>query len=190
MHRREALKNVALLMGTAISATTMSVLFEGFTLPEHEKNTVNFTADQEKILAEFADVIIPTTKAAPGAKAANVGPFIAMMIKDCYTAKQQLAFAEGLKQMEAKAVNDYSKDFLAITVQQRNKLIADLREEAIAQKNSKPASYQFFTWARDLTILGYFSSEIGCTQARAYLPIPGKYDGNAPLKPGQKSWAT
>lgn len=190
MQRREALRNVALLMGTAISATTMGVLFEGFTLPEHEKNTVSFSADEEKVLAEFADIIIPSTKGVPGAKAAGVGAFIAMMIKDCYPAKQQLAFAEGLKQMEARASKDFSKNFLALTVAERTKLVGNLREDAIAQKASKNASYQYFTLARDLSILGYFSSEIGCTQARAYLPIPGRYDGSAPLKPGQKSWAT
>jgi hypothetical protein len=43
--------------------------------------------------------------------------------------------------------------------------------------------------SRDLTLLGYFSSEIGCTIAREYLPIPGKYDGNADYTPGQKAWA-
>jgi len=194
MHRREALKNVAFLLGGAISATTMGVLFESFTLPENEKNYVSFTADQEKVLAEFAEIIIPTTKSAPGAKAAGVGKFIPMMVKDCYPAKMQQAFAEGLKEMEAKSLKDFNKEFLLLTVAERTKLVGEIRDETIIKKKADKAAKKnegyFFVIARDLTILGYFSSEIGCTQARSYVAIPGRYDGAAPLKPGQKSWAT
>ena len=64
--------------------------------------------------------------------------------------------------------------------------MTDLTAEAIANKK-RPS---FFMIARDLTLLGYFSSEIGCTEAREYLPVPGRYDGNADYKPGQKAWAT
>ena len=194
MQRREALRNVAFLLGGAISATSMGVLFESFTLPENEKNHVFFTADQEKVLAEFADIIIPTTKSSAGAKAAGLGKFIPMMLRDCYPASMQKAFADGLKDMEAKSLKDFNKDFLALTVAERTKLVGDLRTDTIAQKktdktNKKKNDY-FFVIARDLTLLGYFSSEIGCTQAREYIAIPGKYDGAFPLKPGQKSWAT
>jgi hypothetical protein len=42
---------------------------------------------------------------------------------------------------------------------------------------------------RALTIAGYFSSEIGATQALEYLPIPGRFEGAVPMQPGQKAWA-
>lgn len=194
MQRREALRSVAFLLGGAISATSMGVLFESFTLPESEKNHVFFTADQERILAEFADIIIPTTKSSAGAKAAGLGKFIPMMLRDCYPATMQRAFADGLKDMEAKSLRDFNKEFLALTVAERTKLVGDLRTDTIAQKKTDKANKKkddyFFIIARDLTLLGYFSSEIGCTQAREYIAIPGKYDGAFPLKPGQKSWAT
>ncbi|MFQ3173094.1 MAG: hypothetical protein ACI8W0_000179 [Flavobacterium sp.] len=186
MDRRKALKNVAFLLGTALSSSTIGVLFESFTLPEDEKNQVFFSGTDEEILAEFADIIIPTTKLSPGAKAAGVGAFIPMMIKDCYPAPMQHAFASGLQEMESKAITDYDKSFLALSSEQRQKLVGDLRTETIDKK----IPYSFFSIARDLTLLGYFSSEIGCTQAREYLPIPGKYDGNAEYKLGQKAWAT
>ncbi|EIA07615.1 gluconate 2-dehydrogenase subunit 3 family protein [Flavobacterium frigoris] len=186
MDRRKALKNVAFLLGTALSSSTIGVLFESFTLPEDEKNQVFFSGTDEEILAEFADIIIPTTKLSPGAKAAGVGTFIPMMIRECYPPVMQLAFSSGLKEMESKALKDYNQNFLSLGIDQRQKLVGDLRTETIEKKEP----YSFFTIARDLTLLGYFSSEIGCTQAREYLPIPGKYDGNAEYKPGQKAWAT
>ena len=43
---------------------------------------------------------------------------------------------------------------------------------------------------KELTVLGYFSSEIGATQALAYDKVPGGYWGCLDLKPGQKGWAT
>jgi hypothetical protein len=186
MNRREALKSVAFLMGSAISATTMGVLFENFTLPEKEKNQVSFSATDEEILAEFADIIIPTTAASLGAKAAGLGSFIPMMIRDCYPAKMQEIFASGLKAMQYKCSKDFNKDFLSMSAAERQNLMTSLRDETIAADKSP----SFFLIARDLTILGYFSSEIGCTQAREYLPVPGRYDGNADYKPGQKGWAT
>jgi hypothetical protein len=186
MDRRKALKNVAFLLGTALSSSTIGVLFESFTLPENEKNQVFFSGTDEEILAEFADIIIPTTKLSPGAKAAGVASFISIMIKDCYPAAMQHAFAAGLKEMESKAIQDYNENFLNLSPDQKQKLVEDLRTETIEKKQP----YSFFTIVRDLTLLGYFSSEIGSTQAREYLPIPGRYDGNAEYKPGQKAWAT
>lgn len=186
MDRRRALKSVAILLGTAISSSTLGVLFEGFTVPENEKNRVSFTAPEEEILSEFADIILPTTKSSAGAKAAGVGTFISMMVRDCYPAEMQLIFASGLKQMEEKCMTMYNKNFLSLSIEERQKILVDLRTETIAAKQTA----SFFTIARDLTLLGYFSSEIGCTQAREYLPIPGRYDGSAEYKPGQKAWAT
>ncbi|MCX2572975.1 gluconate 2-dehydrogenase subunit 3 family protein [Pedobacter sandarakinus] len=194
MQRREALKNVAFLLGGAISASTMGVLFESFTLPENEKNFVSFSAQDEKIFAEFADIIVPTTKSSGGAKAAGLGKFIPMMIKDCYPAQMQTSFANGFKQLQDKSMKDFGKNYLALSAAEKTKLMVDLRLMAIAQKEAKVEENKdltyFFVTARDLTLLGYYSSEIGCTKAREYVLVPGRYDGNAPLKPGQKSWAT
>lgn len=185
MERREALKRVAYLMGGAISATTMGVLFESFTVLDKSK-MVNFSVSDEAILAEFAEIIIPTTLACPGAKAAGLGAFIPMMIQDCYPNHLQEIFASGLKAMDDKCFAKLGKNFVTASEQERTSIVTELRDEAVANKR-KPS---FFTLARDLTILGYYSSEIGCTQAREYVAIPGKYDGSAPLEPGQKAWAT
>ena len=194
MHRREALKNVAFLLGGAISASTMGVLFESFTLPENEKNFVSFSVQDQKIFAEFADIIVPTTKSSAGAKAAGLGKFIPMMMQDCYPKEMQTSFARGFKQLQDKSMQDYKKNYVSLTVPERTKLMVDLRLMSIAQKDTKSEENKdlvyFFVTARDLTLLGYYSSEIGCTKAREYILVPGRFDGNTKLKPGQKSWAT
>jgi hypothetical protein len=38
----------------------------------------------------------------------------------------------------------------------------------------------FFEHCRQLAIMGYYSSEIGCKQERVYVPVPGHYDGKYP----------
>jgi len=219
MDRRDAVKSVAFLIGGALSATTIATLFDSCTQPG--KNSENlFSADQEKLVTELADIILPTTAKSPGAKAAAVGPFITMMIKDCYPEEAQKAFVKGLEDLEARTKKEYSKSFLEIGVKEREQLLRKVREETIASQKTesdqiaeaqkleetkaqqqsakenianpmamkeKPMKKpQFFAIARDLTILGFFTSEIGATQAYEYIPIPGKYDGDYKIKPGQR----
>lgn len=96
MERREALRNVALLMGGAISATTLGVLFDGCNSPARKDL---FSKEQQDMLADLADTIIPETST-PGAKAAGVGPFIKMMLEECYPEDAQNVFAKGLKEID------------------------------------------------------------------------------------------
>lgn len=194
MDRRDALRSVAILLGSAISAGTTEILFSSYTIPQAEKNAVTFSAAQIRTLTEISDVIIPTTKSSPGAKIAGVGKFIPMMVNDCYPAKQQQSFFRGLTDFEIQVNKAYGKSFALITLAERKKMLMILRDETIDQKKSrKPDKIDlayFFTVTRDLTSLGYFNSEVGCTKAREYIAIPGSYDGATVLKPGQKSWAT
>jgi hypothetical protein len=185
MERREALKKIAYLMGGAISTTTMGVLFESFAVLEPENNTYSYLATDEDILAEFAEIILPTNSSSPGAKAAGLGAFIPLLIKDCYPTKLQEVFKNGFQDMLTKCKTKFNKEFLNLSIEEKNQLMSELKQETI-DANSEPS---FFLLARDLTILGYFSSEIGCTMAREYLPIPGRYDGNADYRPDQKAWA-
>lgn len=209
MNRREAVRNVAFLMGGALSATTIGVFLEGCNSTTTKAKGILFTEDQQKLITEVADIIIPTTSS-PGAKAAGVGPFIAMMIKDCYPDEAQKAFVKGLEDLDKQAKDEYKKSFLELTVAQRQELLGKLRDatvaatktekEKIAQqkvpettsilpKDKPKMEPRFFSIIRDLTLLGYFTSEIGATQAYSFVEIPGRYDGNVPLKPGQRVWS-
>jgi hypothetical protein len=224
MDRREAVKSVAFLLGGALSATTIATLFDSCTAPG---NGADFTADQEKLITEIADIIIPTTKKSPGAKAANVGPFIVLMMKDCYPEDAQKAFVKGLEDLEERSKKAYKNSFLAITVPQRQELLTKIKDETLdaikiekdksdankagekvvkdenkeikpeiekpgnplAVKEKPKSAPQFFAIIRDLTILGFSTSEIGATQAFEFVEIPGKYDGNMTIKPGQRVWS-
>jgi len=48
----------------------------------------------------------------------------------------------------------------------------------------------YFRMMKELALLGYFTSEIGCTQALRYMETPGRFDPCVPYSPGEKSWAS
>lgn len=218
MDRRDAVKSVAFLIGGALSATTIATLFDSCTQPGKSNGNL-FSADQEKLVEEIADIILPTTAKSPGAKAAAVGPFITMMLKDCYPEEAQKVFVKGLEDLETRAKKEYNKAFLELPATERMALMTKVKDETIAAqkaekeelekaekdtktteaqtspvkaapiKDAKKSKPMFFAIARDLTILGFFTSEIGATKANEYVEIPGRYDGCADLKPGQRVWA-
>ncbi|MES2276732.1 MAG: gluconate 2-dehydrogenase subunit 3 family protein [Bacteroidota bacterium] len=210
MDRREAVRNMAFLMGGAISVTTMGALFESCNRPATDKagSLLTFSADQQAMITEIADMIIPTTDT-PGAKAAGVGPFITMMMSECYPDKAQKVFMDGLADVDTRAKALFSKGFMDLSTDQRSAVLKAIAEKTAALKaedkkkdeadkpkevagtrgaKKKGKSY-FFQIIRELTLLGYFTSEIGATKALVYLPVPGKYEGSIDLKPGQKAWA-
>jgi hypothetical protein len=61
--------------------------------------------------------------------------------------------------------------------------------DAVNKKPKKKGDPYFFQLIRELTMLGYFTSEIGASKALVYVPVPGRYEGTTTLKPGQKAWA-
>ena len=50
-----------------------------------------------------------------------------------------------------------------------------------------PAHY--FRMMKELTLLGYYTSEIGCTKAMRYIETPSRYDACVPYAPGEPTWA-
>jgi Gluconate 2-dehydrogenase subunit 3 len=114
MKRREALSRVALLMGGALSAPTLMAFSEGNALPLNSGAAFSLTPAQQALIAEVAEHIIPRTTT-PGAKDAGVGPFIELMLKDCYKAQEQQNFLNGLADLDEQATKAHSKKFLETT---------------------------------------------------------------------------
>ena len=121
---------------------------------------------------------MPTTNT-PGAKAAGVGDFIEHVIRYCTAPKQQEAFLQGLAQTDALSQATFGKEFAQLDGPQRIDIVGRLTQ------NEKP----FFLILRELTVVGYFTSEIGATQTLDYVAIPGRFQGDIPLKAGQRTWA-
>ena len=186
MERREAVKYISLLLGgTLVGANAFLTGCKS-----EEGKAMTFSQDDIAYLDEVAETILPTTST-PGAKAAKVGQFMTVMVTDCYTEADQKVFHEGMDQLNDAAEKKFSNDFMKLTPQQRQELLVQLdSEQKEYQKNKKkedPSHY--FRMMKELTLLGYFTSEIGSKQARRYVPVPGRYEGCIPYKKGDKAFA-
>ena len=206
MDRRDAIGRVALIMGGAV---TGAEFFISGCKSNATKVRGLFDADNLAFLNEVADTILPTTAASPGAKAANVGQFMAVMVLDCYGPKDQEIFLEGAKKLNEASQKKFSSKFMDITPPQRTELLISLDKEqkdyytqqyknrgADAAKHKGDTKYKtadipnhYFKMIKELTLLGYYTSEVGATKALRYMETPGHYDGCVGYKKGDKAWA-
>lgn len=183
MNRRDALKSFALMMGgTMIGA---SALLTGCA-PEHQIKDLNFTPEDLAFLDEIGETIIPTTDT-PGAKATKIGEFMKMMVHDCYDAEQQKAFIDGLNTIRKEFKEQKGADFMDAGAEDRLAYLNGLQEQYKASGDARQPI--IINMLRDLTVLGYFTSEIGATQALNYVEVPGRFEGCIDLKPGDKAYA-
>lgn len=220
MNRREAIHRVALLLGGSVIGANL--FLEGCTRPAASKG-VEALFEQANIdfLNELAEAILPETST-PGAKAANVGAFIPVMIRDCYAPADQNAFVEGLAGVDQRAQQDFGKKFMELGAEERLQFVNTLdieakefqkergkkvkeQQDALKEKEgetlgemdlkskldaiSESEANHFFTMLKQLTLTGFFTSEVGMTKALRYVKIPGKYDGDYPYKKGDRAFA-
>lgn len=211
MNRRDLLKQIALLTGGAVIGGELFLTG----CKTGAKADAGFTAANISLLDEVAETIIPATST-PGAKAAQVGEFMKVMVTDCYTQRQQDAFVSGIGELDEACKKMNSKGFVESTPEQRKAFLISLEKEAkefnqkrddadkpLREEHKKKneglawkdhtefegAPSHYYTMMKQLTLLGFFTSKTGMTETLRHVPIPGKYDGNLAYNKGDKAWA-
>ncbi len=176
-----------------------------------------FSARDVAFLDEIAETIVPAT-GTPGAKDAKVGAFMALMVSDCYAPEEQETFRDGMRRVDEAARKAAGVAFVQATPQQRLAVLTAFDRQAHRQayeaeaeerrrKGLSPlppygsaeaeeapiggseAPAHFFRTMKGLALLGYFTSEIGCTRALRYVEVPGRYDPCVPYVAGTPAWA-
>lgn len=180
--RREAVIHLAALLGATVVGPRLAAAT--FTTQAH-----GFTAAEVALLDEIGDTIIPPTDV-PGAKATGIGEFLAMMIADCYDADDRQSIRDGIGRLAAAYTDRFGGEFVTGSPANRTTLLDDLDREQRRHHETLPpdAPPHYFRVLKELTILGYFSSEIGATEALRYAEVPGGYDGDAPYTRGDRAW--
>lgn len=185
MNRRELLKLIAATTGTAmIGGTAVSMLSGCASQP---KTPLVFSPDNIVLLDEIAETILPRTET-PGAKDAKVGEFMAVYVADCYTPDEQAIFHQGLLAFEETCYATYQRNFMQLQPAEREAFVSKL--DTVARANAAAGNIQYFTMIKQLTLFGFFTSEVGATQVLRHVAIPGRFDGELPYKPGDRAWAT
>jgi len=187
MERRELIKTIAVLTGAAFVGGGILTGCKA----ELQLGGATFSKDDILFLDEVAETIIPATST-PGAKAAKVGELMKVMVNDTYSEKDQAVFHKGIMALDEASKKANGKSFMDATAEQRTALLIALDTEAKAYQKTKKGddAAHYFTMMKQLTLLGYFTSKEGATQALRYLPVPGKYIGDYPYKKGDKAWAS
>jgi gluconate 2-dehydrogenase gamma chain len=194
MNRREALKRTAWVMGGVISAPAIMGILKGCKAePKIDWKPEFFTQPQASIVSEVAEIIIPKTDT-PGAKDVGVPGFIDSILHDCYSKEDQERFTTGLASFDEEAKKAYGDTFMDLEPAQQQEYVKKIHDEAIkAEQTTQPAPKRpFILMMKELTMLGFFTSEPGATQVLQYDPVPGAYKGCIPLSEAGngKTWAS
>lgn len=184
LQRRELLRRAAWLLGGAVSAPAALAILQGCSAKESADAPAALkvlNAAQFATLSEIAEIMIPRTETS-GAKDAGVPAFIDLVLDAVYADADRQRFTDGLATFE-KAAGDSGKAFLEREPAERTMLVQQALDSALESKaNPKP----FILMARELTLLGYFTSKVGILDNMEYVPVPTAFNGCVPLSQMKK----
>ena len=198
MNRREVLQRAGLVLCYAVSTPVMMGIMKGCkAAPELTYKPDFFTEDQARIVSEVAEIIIPKTDT-PGAKDTGVPAFIDKILKECYKKEDQDRFMTGLKSFEEDAKKVYGDSFIDLDPAKQLEHVKKIHDAAVeaekiemadAHKGEKPVR-PFILMTKELTVVGFFTSQPGAENVLHYEAVPGAYHGCLPLSEVGKTWAT
>jgi hypothetical protein len=186
MERREVIKLITLATGAALVGGEL--IFTGCTPDKKPVGGSLFGQKDLDLLADIAETIMPRTHT-HGANDAGVAEFIAGTVNRCYFEPDQQTFMAGLVTIEENSRSRYGKRFGRLTSGQKTEMLQDLDREARAYIRPDGGTAHYFTMMKQLTIYGYFTSEIVQKEVMRHVPIPGSYDGCMPYNEGDPAWA-
>jgi len=186
MNRRDALKRTALIMGGVLSAPTLSALMNGCHAPGENGEGTHFTSWEKDMVKDMVDIIIPRTDT-PGAVDAKVPAFVVMMMQECYPKDDQDDFHDGLTVFNKWSKKHFKKEFLNLNDNQKETAVTRVDKEVLTGEIDSDA-LNFYWTLKELTMLGFFTSETGATETLRYRQTPGNYEGCIPYEKGDKAW--
>ena len=183
MNRRDALRATTLVVG-GLMLTSNGLVFTGCARDREPPPIAGrvLNEDDQALIEQIADTLLPTTRASPGAAAAHAGPEINLLLTDCYGPEAQVRVVTGLRDFRQSCDAKFGRAFNSLAPSQREQLLREIDAEALAAKG------HYFALVRELAERAYFSSEIGLTKARRWTIEPGRWVGCVPLTPGQPAW--
>jgi hypothetical protein len=176
--RRVFLQGASTLMAHAALPQVLEVFLAGSaSAAQAGRPPAFFTAAELDAVRLLVDLILPETDS-PAASAADTHGFVDLAASACATRLQQQTLRAGLADLAAAGFATQSEPERVHWLTQRATADAKLDYDG-----------SFFKILKDYTMVGFFHSEIGATQALAYEKVPGGYQGDIPLTAQQKAWA-
>lgn len=188
LNRREALLHAGALLGGAMVGS--AALLSGCATRDARPADELFSGRDVELLDWIAETILPATDT-PGAMAAGVGVYMTVMVADTYTKDEQDVFRQGLGKVERMSLAEYGTPFVTASAEQRTALLVrlDAEQHAYMQDRRGDEPVHYFRMLKELTLSGYFTSEIGYYRAMRYVETPGRFDPCVPYAVGDRAWA-
>lgn len=185
--RKEAIKRTALLMGGLVFApSALGVLNGCKARPGVDWNPRYFNRERARLVTVLSDIIIPETDT-PGASQAGVPAFIEEMVFTFYTEDVREQFLSGIDSFNDLARESHGNRFAELDPDMQHQFADEQNRHAL---EGVQLERPFFLVMKELTIMGYFTSEAGAKETLRYEKVPGYYEGCIPFEDIGKTWAT
>jgi hypothetical protein len=166
MNRRLVLKQLAMATAGAMLLPACGVDPKKVSIAlDH----LNVNGDDEELLAEIAETIIPATNT-PGAKAVGAHLFTFVMIDDCLNKAEQEKYLKGLRSFNETAKKIGGKSFLKASPEERLQILTAIEKD---KDNFSEEIKTFYSRTRQYTVQGYTASQHFLTDIKPYQLIPG-----------------
>ncbi len=216
MNRRDAVQYISLLLGGTLigsnyflegckSKTGVSMVFtpEDISFLDEVADTIlpptKTPGAKAAKVGQFMTVMVNDCYEAADQKIFHEG---ISKLDEASDKKNGKSFMESTPQQRHDLLADLDKEaiaykkktdayFDAFIDEKKRELALQKDKEGIDPKTVKMREdpNHYFRMMKELTLLGYFTSEIGCKQARRYVETPGKFEGCVPYTKGDKAWA-
>lgn len=133
-----------------------------------------FTPAEMATITILGDIIIPKDEVSGSASDAKVPEWIEFIVKDM--PEHQVPMRGGLRWLDIQCLKRYEKAFKDCTQQQQMEMV----DEIAWPKKAKPEMAQgvaFFNLVRNLTVTGFYTSEIGVKDIGYKGNTPNKWNG-------------
>jgi gluconate 2-dehydrogenase gamma chain len=181
--RREAIRRTAALLGIALTPAWLDgIASAAQPAAPNGGGAKHLSATQFAMVSAIAERIIPRTDT-PGAKDVGVPLFIDLMLGQYSNDAERGTIFGGLADLDARSERVHRRGFVQLAAAQQDALLKAVAEESQGKEKT------FFHLMKDLTVIGYFTSEEVGKKVTVFDPIPGRWEACIPVtQTGNRSW--
>ncbi len=186
MNRREALASLAGITGAALSATSLSTILQGCS-PANPFVPQVLSHEDASILTRIVDRIIPRTDT-PGASDAGVVEFIDYVLANLFEQSDKEEFMTAFSSLRSDLAGSDNAQLEEIGDDTLDAQLILLDKEAVQARRDGIKPLPIFATLKELTLVGYYTSEKGLNEEMEYSAVQGSYDGCVPLHEVGRRW--
>lgn len=133
-----------------------------------------FTPHELATITVLSDIIVPKDEISGSATEAKVPEFIAFIVKDM--PEHQTPMRGGLRWLDMQCFKQFDKAFVDCTAAEQIKMVDQIAYPEKADPKNKQG-VAFFNLMRDLTLTGFYTSEMGVKDLGYAGNVPNKWNG-------------